>query len=59
MRTKLQVKVVRVHVMKAYVELELQLHFYLTSRLDGGEWSTSRSDHLRLGREPRYPLHRM
>jgi len=59
MRTKLKVKVVRFHVMKAYGGLDVQLHFFLTSRIDGGEWSTSRSGHLRLGREPQYPLNRM
>jgi len=29
--------------MKAYWGMELQLHTFLTSALDGGEWSVSRS----------------
>lgn len=37
MHTKLKVKVVRVYVMKAYGGLEVQLHFFVNSTLDGGE----------------------
>jgi len=37
MRTKLKVKVVPAHVIKAYGGLDAQLHFFLTSTLDGGE----------------------
>jgi hypothetical protein len=33
------------HAMKTYWGVEVQLHAYLTSALDGGEWSA-----LRLGR---------
>jgi hypothetical protein len=29
------------HVLKAYWEVEIQIHAFLTSALDGGEWSAS------------------
>jgi hypothetical protein len=37
---------------------ELQLHSFLTSALDGGEWLTSRSGRFTPGKEPRYPVNR-
>jgi hypothetical protein len=33
---------------------EVQFHSFLTSALDGGEWLTSRTGRLTLGKEPRY-----
>jgi hypothetical protein len=36
-------KAVPVHVIKAHLEVEVQFHSFLTSTIDGGEWSTSRS----------------
>jgi hypothetical protein len=35
------------------------LHSFLTSALDGGEWSTSRPAHITPGNELRYPLNRI
>jgi hypothetical protein len=32
-------KVIVLHAMKAYVGMEIQLHAFLTSALDGDEWS--------------------
>jgi len=36
--------------MKAYGGLEAYLHSFLTSELDGYEWSASRSGHYFVGR---------
>jgi hypothetical protein len=38
--------------------VELQLHLFLTSSLDGGEWLTSQPGHFTPGEEPRYPQNR-
>jgi len=38
--------------------VELYLHCFLTSELDGDKWATSRFGHLFLWKEPRYPLNR-
>ena len=38
--------------------VEVQLHSFLTSALDGGESLTSRSSRCALANEPRYPLNR-
>jgi hypothetical protein len=37
--------------MKKYEGVEIELHVFLTSAPDGGEWSYSRTDHftLRIG----------
>jgi hypothetical protein len=40
--------------MKAYGEVKIKLQAFLISKVDGGEWSHSHSDHL----APRYPSHR-
>jgi hypothetical protein len=40
--------------MKTYWGVEVQLHAFLTSALDGGEWSVSRPQ----GKSPWYPLDR-
>jgi hypothetical protein len=39
--------------MKAYVEVEVQVHIFLTSALDEGEWSASRP--VRLITDERAP----
>jgi len=39
--------------MKAYWRVEVQFHAFLTSTLDGDEWSASPP-----GKEPRHPLDR-
>jgi len=45
--------------MKTYWGVEVRLHAFLTSELDGGEWSASRSRSLYLqGKSPRYLLDR-
>jgi len=41
--------------MKAYGGVEVQLHSFLTSALDGGEWSTSRPSRFIPGKEPPFP----
>jgi hypothetical protein len=47
------------HTMKTYWGLEVYLHSFLTSALDGGEWSVSLNGHFfPLGKSPRYPLDR-
>jgi hypothetical protein len=38
------------------VGAELQLHPFLTSALDGGEWLDSHPGRLTMGEEPRVPL---
>jgi hypothetical protein len=39
-------KIVPVHGMKAYVVVEIQFHSFLTSTLDGDEWSASCDSHF-------------
>jgi hypothetical protein len=56
MRIKVKVKVnvklslcfTKHHAMKAYWEVEVQLHAFLTSALDGAEWSASRPGRFTL-----------
>jgi len=41
------------HAMKTYGEVEMQFHAFLTSELDGGEWSASRPGRfIRGGKGP-------
>ena len=47
-------KHVPVHTRKAYRGNETQLHSFLNSALDGGEWSTSRPGLFTPRNEPRY-----
>jgi hypothetical protein len=42
--------------MKAYWGVELQLHAFLTSALNGSEWSASRPATLHPGKEPLVPI---
>jgi hypothetical protein len=46
------------YAIKTYVRVEVQLHAFLTSALDGGEWSASRPGHFTPKERafPRYPL---
>ena len=43
---------------KACRRVEVQLHLFKTSTLDGGEWSTSRCGYFTPQREPQYPSNR-
>jgi hypothetical protein len=38
----LRCETVHLHAMKLYEGVEVQLHSFLTSTIDGGEWSASR-----------------
>jgi len=41
--------------MKTYVGVELQLHLFLTSTINGGKWSASRSSSITPGKAPHLP----
>ena len=41
--------------MKAYVGAELQLYLFLTTTINGGEWSASRSSSITPGKTPHLP----
>jgi len=43
-KVKLPLCLTTYHVMKTYGRMEVQFHAFLTSVLDGGEWSISRPD---------------
>ena len=45
-------KDIPVHAIKSYRGAEIELHAFLTSALVGGEWATSRSSRLTLGKQP-------
>jgi len=46
------------HAMKTYGGVELQIHAFITSALDGGEWSASRPGRFTPGNKARYTLDR-
>jgi hypothetical protein len=39
------------HAVKRYRGVQLQLHVFLTSTVDGGKWSGSSSDRYKLGKK--------
>jgi hypothetical protein len=41
--------------MKAYVGVDLQLYLFLTSTINGGEWSASLSSSITPGKAPHLP----
>ena len=50
-------KIIRVDAIKAYVGVEEQLHsFFLTSALDGGEWSALRTGRSTPGKVSSIPF---
>jgi hypothetical protein len=53
-------KAVPLHAMEALVGEEYSSYSFLTSALDGGEWSASRPGRAFTprGKDPRYPLDR-
>ena len=51
-------KAVPDHVKKTWGGVEVLVRSYLSPRLGGGEWSTSRSGRFTPGKELRYPLNR-
>ena len=53
---KVKNKVIPVHAMKHVGGAEVQLHSFVTSALDKGEWSNSRPDRFTPEKELRYPL---
>jgi hypothetical protein len=44
------------HATKAYWGVEVSLHAFLTSALDGGEWSVSRPGRFTPGKELLVPI---
>jgi hypothetical protein len=44
-------KIVPMQAMEAYVIMQVQLHEFLTSALDGGEWRTSHPCHFILDKK--------
>jgi len=54
-RWKCEVKTAPLQAMKAYVGVELQIYLFLTSTLNGCEWSASRSSSITLGKAPLLP----
>jgi hypothetical protein len=45
---KLSLCLTKHHYIKTYWGVKVELHAFLTSELDGGEWSASRSGHFTL-----------
>jgi hypothetical protein len=48
----LKYHIVTFHFINAYYGMEVRLHSFLTSALDGGESSTSRHNGFKAGKEP-------
>jgi hypothetical protein len=46
------------NAIKTYRGVEARLHSFLTSAVDGDEWSASRPGRFDPGKEPRYPFNR-
>jgi hypothetical protein len=42
--------------MKAYGEVDVYIHIFLTSALAGSEWAASRPGHLTPGKETPLPI---
>jgi hypothetical protein len=53
-KAKWSLCVTKYHVMETYVGVEVQFHTFLTSALDGGEWSASRTGRSSQGKK--YPV---
>jgi hypothetical protein len=58
-KVKLSLSLTKYHAMNTYWGVEVYLRAFLTSALDGGEWSASRPGRFTpQGKSPRYPLDR-
>jgi hypothetical protein len=55
-KVEVKVNLVPVRAMKTHKGAEASLYSFLTSELNGREWSTSHPNHFIPGEEPRYPL---
>jgi hypothetical protein len=43
---KIRIKIVLIHVVQAHQGVKFQLHEFINSAVDGGEWTASRNGHL-------------
>jgi hypothetical protein len=58
-KVKIKSYLTKYHAMKAYEGMEIELHAFLTSALEGGEWSASRRGRFTpRGNTSRYPMDR-
>jgi len=55
-KVKLFLCLTKHHAVKAYGGMEVWLHVFLTSALDGDEWSASRPSRFTPGKEPPVPI---
>jgi hypothetical protein len=53
---KLSLRLTNYIAMKTYVGVEVQLHSFLTSALDGSEWSASQPGRFPPGKSPTLPI---
>jgi hypothetical protein len=44
------------HVKKAFVDVEVQIHLFLKSALNNGEWSVSPYDNFKRGEKAPVPI---